>query len=76
MNPEMTRSDGSAEYADSDLQARRKRLENFNVQEALSAMEGEFNAALKLGSKDTSGLVEMQKWFAKIPDPRRTRPWS
>jgi hypothetical protein len=48
------------------LEARRKKLQNLNVQEALRALEDEFNAALKLGPKETSGLVEMQKWFAKL----------
>jgi hypothetical protein len=33
------------------LEARRKKLENLNVQEALAALEEEFNAALKLGPK-------------------------
>lgn len=56
----------------SDLDARRKKLENLNVQEALAALEDEFNAALKLGPKETSGLVEMQKWFAKLRPPIRT----
>jgi hypothetical protein len=54
------------EQADSELEARRKKLQNLNVQEALAAVEDEFNAALKLGPKESSGLVEMQKWFAKL----------
>jgi hypothetical protein len=54
------------EQTDSELEARRKKLQNLHVQEALAALEDEFNAALKLGPKESSGLVEMQKWFAKL----------
>jgi hypothetical protein len=57
------------EQTDSGLEARRKKLQNLNVQEAIAALEDEFNAAAKLGPKESSGLVEMQKWFAK-PRPR------
>ncbi len=54
------------EKADSDLEARPRKLQNLNVQEALAELEDEFNAALKLGPKESSGLVEMQKWLAKL----------
>jgi hypothetical protein len=54
------------------LAYRRKRLENLDFQEALAALEKEFNAAIKLGPKETSGLVEMQKWFAKLRPPINT----
>jgi hypothetical protein len=47
------------------LETRREKLQNLNAPEALRALEDEFNAALKLGPKETSGLVEMQKWLAK-----------
>lgn len=69
---EAMRPKDDAEQADSDLEARRKKLENLNVQETLAAMADEFNAALKLGPKETSGLVEMQKWFAKLRPPIKT----
>src|ERR1700722_220660 len=62
---EMCRGDGLGQ-ANSALEARRKKLQNLNVQEALAALEDEFNAALKLGPKETSGLVEMQRWLAKL----------
>jgi hypothetical protein len=63
---EAMRQGDTLEQADSDLETRRKKLQNLNVQEALAALEDEFNAALKLGPKQTSGLVEMQKWFGKL----------
>lgn len=69
---EETRPHVLPEQADTDLEARRKKLENLNVQEALAALEDEFNAALKLGPKETSGLVEMQKWLAKLRPPIKT----
>jgi len=69
---EAVRPSDNLEQADSDLGARRKKLRNLNVQEALAALEDEFNAALKLGPKKTSGLVEMQKWFAKLRPPTNT----
>jgi len=53
-------------------EAMRQKWENLNVQEALAALEDEFNAALKLGPKETSGLVEMQKSFAKPRPPMNT----
>jgi len=68
---EAMRPGDNLEQADS-LEARRKKLENLNVQEALAALEDEFNAAVKLGPKETSGLVEMQKWFAKLRPPIKT----
>lgn len=63
---EAMRPGDTLEQADSDLEARRKRLQSLDVHEALAVLEDEFNAALKLGPKKTSGLVEMQKWFAKL----------
>ncbi len=61
------RPSGTPDQNDSDLGARREKLQNLNVQEALAALEDEFNTAVKLGPKESSGLVEMQKWFAKLP---------
>jgi len=69
---EATRPGDNREQAESDFEARRNELENLNVQEALAALADEFNAALKLGPKETSGLVEMQKWFAKLRPPTNT----
>ncbi len=53
---EAKRLGDAPEKADFELEARRKRLPNLNVQEALAALEDEFNAALKLGPKESSGL--------------------
>ncbi len=36
------------------------------------ASESQINAALKRGPKETSGLVEMRKWFAKLRPPMKT----
>jgi hypothetical protein len=46
---------------------RRKEIETINVLESLAALEGAFNYATRtLPPRDSSGLVEMQKWFAKL----------
>lgn len=46
---------------------RRKEIEKINVLESLAALEGAFNYATRnLPPRDSSGLVEMQKWFAKL----------
>jgi hypothetical protein len=54
--------------AGSELEAiRRKEIENINVLESLDALEGAFNYATRtLPPRPSSGLVEMQKWFAKL----------
>jgi len=46
---------------------RRKEIEKINTLESLAALEGAFNYATRtLPPRDSSGLVEMQKWFAKL----------
>jgi len=46
---------------------RRKEIEKINVHEELAALEQAFNyAARSVPPEKTSGLVEMQKWFAKL----------
>jgi hypothetical protein len=46
---------------------RRKEIENLDTLEELAALEGAFNYATRNVPPDpTSGLVEMQKWFAKL----------
>jgi hypothetical protein len=46
---------------------RRKEIEKINVLESLAALEGAFNYATRtLPPHDSSGLVEMQKWFSKL----------
>jgi len=46
---------------------RRKEIEKINVLESLAALEGAFNYATRtLPPRDSSGLVEMQKWFSKL----------
>jgi hypothetical protein len=45
----------------------RKEIEKINVFESLAALEGACNYATRtLPPRDSSGLVEMQKWFAKL----------
>jgi hypothetical protein len=46
---------------------RRKEIEKIDTLESLAALEGAFNHATRnLPARDSSGLVEMQKWFAKL----------
>ena len=46
---------------------RRKEVEKINVLESLAALEDAFNYALReLPARQSSGLVEMQNWFAKL----------
>jgi hypothetical protein len=46
---------------------RRKEIEKINVIESLAALEDAFNYATRnVPPSDTSGLVEMQRWFAKL----------
>jgi hypothetical protein len=46
---------------------RRKEIEAINVLESLAALEDAFNYALReLPPRQSSGLVEMQKWFARL----------
>ena len=46
---------------------RRKEIEKINVGESLAALEGAFNFATRtLPPRESSGLVEMQEWFAKL----------
>ncbi len=46
---------------------RRKEIENINTLESLAALEGAFNYATRnVPPYETSGLVEMQRWFAKL----------
>jgi hypothetical protein len=46
---------------------RRKEIEKINVLESLAALEDEFNYATRnIPPDETSGLVEMQRWFAKL----------
>jgi hypothetical protein len=46
---------------------RRKEIEKINVLESLAALEDAFNYATRnVAPSDTSGLVEMQQWFAKL----------
>ncbi len=49
-------------------QSRRDNLKNVNVQEAIENLDDAFESALLTSPfKPTSGLVEMQSWFAKAP---------
>jgi hypothetical protein len=46
---------------------RRKEIEKINVLESLAALEDAFNYATRnIPPDETSGLVEMQRWFAKL----------
>jgi hypothetical protein len=46
---------------------RRKEIEKIDTLESLSALEDAFNYALReLPPREESGLVEMQRWFAKL----------
>jgi hypothetical protein len=46
---------------------RRKEIESLDTRETLAALEGAFNYATRNVPPDpNSGLVEMQKWFAKL----------
>ena len=46
---------------------RRKEIEKINVLESLAALEGAFNYATRnVPPDDSPGLVEMQRWFAKL----------
>jgi hypothetical protein len=69
---EAIRHDSKGKNLDPELEARIKHIENLNVQEELARLAPEFNEALKRGPKETSGLVEMQKWFAKLRPPVKT----
>ncbi len=51
---------------DPEFEAWKKQVENLNVQVELARLAPEFEEALKRPPKETSGLVEMQKWFAKL----------
>jgi hypothetical protein len=45
----------------------RKEIEKIDVQTELAALQGAFNYAVHHARPEpTSGLVEMQKWFAKL----------
>jgi hypothetical protein len=45
----------------------RKEIEKINVQEELAALEDVFNYAVRNAHpQPSSGLVEMQGWFAKL----------
>ena len=46
---------------------RRKEIEKIDVHKHLAALEGAFNHATRtLPPRETSGLIEMQSWFAKL----------
>jgi hypothetical protein len=46
---------------------RREEIEKINVHHQLAALEDAFNHATRTSPpRETSGLVEMQKWFAKL----------
>jgi hypothetical protein len=46
---------------------RRKEIEKIDVHQNLAALESAFNHGTRTcPPRDTSGLVEMQKWFAKL----------
>ena len=46
---------------------RRKEIESLDTHETLAALEGAFNYATRnVPPNATSGLVEMQRWFAKL----------
>ena len=46
---------------------RRKEIEKIDVLESLAALEDAFNYTTRnVPPSDTSGLVEMQRWFAKL----------
>ncbi len=45
----------------------RKEIEKIDVQEELAVLEDAFNYAVRNARPEpTSGLVEMQEWFAKL----------
>jgi hypothetical protein len=47
---------------------RRKEIEKMDVHKHLAALEDAFNHATRTSPpRETSGLVEMQKWLAKLP---------
>jgi hypothetical protein len=46
---------------------RRKEIEKIDTLESLAGLEDAFNYALRaLPPRQSSGLVEMQRWFAKL----------
>jgi len=46
---------------------RRKEIEALDTHEELAALEGAFNYATRYVPPDaSSGLIEMQRWFAKL----------
>jgi hypothetical protein len=46
---------------------RREEIRNLDPLKVLPLLEDAFNQALRLPLRPTSGLVEMQDWFAKLP---------
>ena len=57
-----------------EFEAWERTIESVNVREELAKLTDEFNAAAKLGPKETSGLVEIQKCFAKLKPQTKTGP--
>jgi hypothetical protein len=47
---------------------RRREVQELDTLEVLASLESAFNHALRtLPMRESSGMVEMQKWFAKLP---------
>lgn len=45
---------------------RREEVRDADNLEVLDALEDAFNDALRLPPRESSGMVEMQRWFAKL----------
>ena len=45
---------------------RREEIAKADNNQVLAALEDAFNDALKAPPRESSGMVEMQKWFAKL----------
>jgi hypothetical protein len=45
---------------------RRREVAGLDTLEVVESLKSAFNLALKLPPRPTSGLVEMQRWFAKL----------
>lgn len=58
---------GHNQFMDEREAMRRKEIEKIDVHEELAVLEDVFNYAIRaVPPEPTSGLVEMQRWFAKL----------
>lgn len=71
VDPDIRRWVETWKRAGPELEAiRREEVRNANNIEALDALEGLFNHATRtMPPRETSGMVEMQKYFAKLRRP-------